>query len=92
MLTKEVVEKVSKLARLKLTEQEIAEFSEQLSAVLENFNQIAQIETAGVEPLVTPVDIVHQVRVDEVSEANADKMLESAPEKSGRLYRVPPVV
>lgn len=93
MLTKETVEKVSKLARLQLTEQEIAALSHQLSAVLENFEKISQVDTTGVRPLVTPTDMSVTLRPDEV-ERNVDSeaMLDNAPEKSGRLFRVPPVV
>lgn len=93
MLTKDTVEKVSKLARLKLTEAEVEALAKDLSAVLENFEKIAKLDTSGVEPLVTPSDVVPSLRPDERAESdNSDKMLENAPERSGRLFRVPPVV
>ena len=96
MLSKETVEHVSKLARLKLTEEEIAEFSKQLSLVLENFEQIAAVDTTGVMPLVTPTDMSVTLRADVVDETIVknqvtEKILENAPEKSGRLFKVPPV-
>lgn len=93
MLTKETVEKVSVLARLKLSEEEIAEYSQVLSMVLENFEQIANVDTTGVRPLVTPTDMSVNMRPDVAEQVVAsDKLLENAPEKSGRLFKVPPVV
>lgn len=93
MLTKEAVEKVSHLARLKLTEEELSAFSQQLSAVLDNFEKIAQVDTKGVRPLVTPTDMSMALREDKVNaEANTEKLLQNAPEKSGQLFKVPPVV
>lgn len=93
MLSKETVERVSKLARLKLTEQEIAEFSQQLSVVLENFEQIARVDTADVRPLVTPTDMSMTGRDDSVEHTvEPEKLMRNAPEKSGHLYKVPPVV
>lgn len=93
MLTKETVEKVSILARLKLSESEIAEYSKVLSVVLENFEQIVNVDTNGVRPLVTPTDMSVSMRADVAESAVAsDKLLENAPEKSGRLFKVPPVV
>jgi aspartyl-tRNA(Asn)/glutamyl-tRNA(Gln) amidotransferase subunit C len=93
MLTKETVEKVSTLARLKLTEAEIAAFSLQLSAVLENFEQIAQVDTKDIRPLLTPTDMSMTLRPDIAEKVvESEKLLSNAPEKSGRLFRVPPVV
>ncbi|MES2964618.1 MAG: Asp-tRNA(Asn)/Glu-tRNA(Gln) amidotransferase subunit GatC [Bdellovibrionota bacterium] len=92
MLTTETVEKVSHLARLKLTEHELRAFSEQLSAVLANFEQISQVDTNGVAPLVTPTDMAVHLRVDVVEATDGEKMLSNAPDKSGRLFKVPPVV
>lgn len=92
-LTRETVEHVSKLARLKLSEQEINAFSQQLSAVLDNFQALAQVDTTTVLPLVTPTDMSMPLREDVVDAPNdGEKMLQNAPEKSGRLFKVPPVV
>ena len=93
MLTKETVEKVSKLARLKLSGAEVDAFSQQLSAVLDAFEKIAQVDTDGIRPLVTPTDMSVSLRPDEVhKELDSDDMLTNAPEKTGRLFKVPPVV
>jgi aspartyl-tRNA(Asn)/glutamyl-tRNA(Gln) amidotransferase subunit C len=92
MLTRETVEKVSHLARLKLTEEELRAFSEQLSAVLKNFEQIAKIDTQDVLPLVTPTDMSVHLRQDVVEPTDGEKMLSNAPDKVGRLFKVPPVV
>lgn len=93
MITKETVEKVSKLARLQLTPEEHDQYSRVMSAVLENFEQIAKVDTTGVKPLVTPTDMQPNLRTDVVDNAvESEKLLANAPEKSGRLFRVPPVV
>jgi aspartyl-tRNA(Asn)/glutamyl-tRNA(Gln) amidotransferase subunit C len=92
-LTKDVVEKVSKLARLQLTEAELTEFTLQLSAVLENFEQISQVDTKGVQPLLTPTDMSMHLREDvAVEQGSSERFLDNAPEKQGRLFKVPPVV
>ncbi len=92
MLTKENVEKVAQLARLKLTEAELAAIQNQLSAVLENFEQIAQVDTKDVSPLVTPTEITQTLRADVAEVFSSERLLETAPEKSGNLFKVPPVV
>lgn len=91
-LTKQTVEKVSHLARLKLNEQEIAEAAEQLSAILENFELISQVDTKNVKPLLTPTDMEPAYREDRAETFDSEKALANAPEKSGRLFKVPPVV
>jgi aspartyl-tRNA(Asn)/glutamyl-tRNA(Gln) amidotransferase subunit C len=93
MLEKDKIRHVSKLARLTLSETELEEFSEVLSAVLENFQQIEKVETANVKPLVTPTDVAVALRADVVERTvTSESLLENAAEKSGRLFKVPPVV
>lgn len=92
MLSKETVEKVAQLARLSLSNEELSSIQNQLSAVLENFEQIAQVDTTSVSPLVTPTDVKQKLRVDVAQTYSSEKILESAPEKSGNLFKVPPVV
>ena len=91
-LTLQAVQKVSHLARLKLTADELSSIQAQLSAVLENFEQISQVNTEGVRPLVTPTEITQVLRADVAEVFDAEKILNNAPEKSGNLFKVPPVV
>jgi aspartyl-tRNA(Asn)/glutamyl-tRNA(Gln) amidotransferase subunit C len=93
LLTKDTVQHIAKLSRLKLTDDEAAAFSTQLSAILDSFNEISTIDTQGIEPMVTPSDLVSHLRVDRVEKNGMPaELLENAPEKSGNLFKVPPVV
>lgn len=87
------LDKVAKLARLELTEKESADFVHQLANALKSFEQISQVETAGVEPLVTPTEISDFWREDRRETGlGAEEILSNAPAKQGNLFAVPPVV
>ncbi|MEY4704316.1 MAG: Aspartyl/glutamyl-tRNA(Asn/Gln) amidotransferase subunit, partial [Nitrospirota bacterium] len=49
-ITKQEVEKVAKLARLELTENEKVAFTKQLSQILTHVETLKQYDTTGVEP------------------------------------------
>jgi aspartyl-tRNA(Asn)/glutamyl-tRNA(Gln) amidotransferase subunit C len=93
MIDKKTIEHIAKLARLKISDKEAGEFSQQLAKALEHFEKISQIDTSGVEPLVTPTEIETYWREDVVEQKyTAEEMTANAPEKSGHLFKVPPVV
>lgn len=93
MIDQKTIEHIAKLARLKVTAEEAKEYGEQLSKVMEHFEQIAKINTDGIEPLVTPSEIEFYARPDEVvKDFTAEEMVKNAPEKVGNLFKVPPVV
>ena len=93
MIDAKTIEQISKLARLKITAEEATEYGQQLTKVLEHFHKISKIDTTGVEPLVTPAEIDFYARPDEsFRETTTEEMLANAPEKSGNLFKVPPVV
>jgi aspartyl-tRNA(Asn)/glutamyl-tRNA(Gln) amidotransferase subunit C len=93
LLTKDAVQHIAKLSRLRLSEKEAEAFSHQLSAILDSFNELAKVKTDGVEPLVTPSEIQVHMRVDEVvTEENSEELLKNAPSRAGNLFKVPPVV
>lgn len=87
------INNVATLARLTLTEEEQKDFAEHFDSILNYFEQIKSVDTTGVEPMVTPTDIALYLRKDEVKEWKESSMvLEQAPETSGQLFKVPPVV
>ena len=84
---------IAKLARLDLSQQEIENFSQQLSKMLHHFEQISQVDTKDIVPLVTPTEIENILRADEVRrEVAPESILEGAPQRTGHLFTVPPVV
>ncbi|MEK6627238.1 MAG: Asp-tRNA(Asn)/Glu-tRNA(Gln) amidotransferase subunit GatC [Bdellovibrionota bacterium] len=93
MIDQKTIEHIAKLARLSITSEEAIEYGEQLTKVLNHFQQISKIETTGIEPLVTPAEIEFYARADEARhETTTDEMLMNAPDKAGNLFKVPPVV
>lgn len=87
------LDRVAYLARVKLSEAEANELTQQLGSALKHFEQISKIKTDGVEPLVTPSEITSHWRADVVQkELSADEIVANAPSRQGNLFSVPPVV
>lgn len=93
MIDKATIERIAKLAKLHVSDQEAQEFSEQLSKALGYFDQISKVDTKGVEPLISPTQIEGFWREDVAAkEFSTEEMIANAPEKVGSLFKVPPVV
>lgn len=93
MIDQKTIQHIAKLARLKVTPEEATLYGDQLTKVLSHFQKISEIDTTGIEPLVTPTEIEIYLRPDEVKKENtAEEMVINAPEKAGNLFKVPPVV
>ncbi len=91
LVSKDTVEKIANLARLELTNEEVSEYSKTLSAILGHFNELNELDTKNIEPLTTPTPIASRMREDIVKPFGGD-ILSNAPDKSGHLFKVPPVV
>jgi aspartyl-tRNA(Asn)/glutamyl-tRNA(Gln) amidotransferase subunit C len=91
-LSADEVRKVADLARLELTDAELALMPPQLSAIVDYMNQLQQVNTDGVEPLAHALD-VHDVFRDDVPGQSLppNEALANAPARKGDYYRVPPV-
>ena len=84
---------VARLARLDLTEEELARFASQLTAVLEHAADVAALDTAGVPPTAHPVPLTNVLR-DDVPRAGLDRdeVLAQAPAAEDHRFRVPRVL
>lgn len=87
------IDQILDLSCLTLDETEKKSFEKQFSQIVSFFDELNTIQTEGIEPLVTPVDIKIILREDEdYLWEDRKQALEQAPEKEGSLFRVPPVV
>ena len=92
-ITTSDVQKVAKLARLRLTDDELERFTGQLAAVLEHAADLETLDLAGVEPMAHPVPLTNVLRADEPGVPyDRDEVLASAPAAEDGLFRVPPVL
>jgi aspartyl-tRNA(Asn)/glutamyl-tRNA(Gln) amidotransferase subunit C len=93
MISEDDVARVAQLARLSLSSEETQLLAQQLSSVLKHFEKVSQVNTQGVEPLITPTDIEEFWREDKVEKwESVEAAVSNAPETVGNLFKVPPVV
>lgn len=92
-LTREEVQRVALLARLRLTATEEATLAEQLGAILQYMEQLNQLDTQEVEPFSHASEAVNALREDQViNQPNADALLANAPERDGTFFKVPKII
>jgi aspartyl-tRNA(Asn)/glutamyl-tRNA(Gln) amidotransferase subunit C len=92
-LTADDVRWVAHLARLRLTDVELATMTRQLSAIVEYVDQLKQVNTDGVEPLAHALEVRNVFRDDEpAASLPAGEALANAPERRCDFYAVPAVL
>src|SRR5437016_12570591 len=86
------IRKVAKLARLELSDDDLAHMLPQLSAILDYVAQLQQLNTDGVEPLAHPLPVQNVFRPDEPAPSlPVDEALRNAPARAGDYFAVPAV-
>jgi aspartyl-tRNA(Asn)/glutamyl-tRNA(Gln) amidotransferase subunit C len=92
-ITVDVVAKVSRLARLDLTAEEIEQTTSQLADMLEHFADIDALDLADVAPMTQPYPLSNVFR-DDVEQPCLDReeVLAAAPDTAGGRFKVPPII
>lgn len=89
----ETVKRVAFLSRLKIEDDKLEETKEEFNKILNWVEQLNEVNTDGVEPLISVNDSNLQLRHDEVTEGNqADAVLKNAPQAQYGYFTVPKVV
>ncbi|MCZ0932623.1 MAG: Asp-tRNA(Asn)/Glu-tRNA(Gln) amidotransferase subunit GatC [Oligoflexia bacterium] len=86
-----ILEKLSQLSALKINSpQEKQELKDYLTKTLSYFEQIKNIETKNIPPLISPFQPPLRLRADQVINfSDKEKLLEQAPQKQGNLIKTP---
>ena len=87
------IEKVAKLARLELSEDEKETFGNQMEQILAYMEQLNRIDTTGVEPTSHAIPISNVFRDDEVKPSfPQEEVLGIAPEQGDEHFKVPRII
>lgn len=93
-LKQDDVAKIAHLARLEIEPEEIKNYAQELSKILELVEQINQADTKGIKPMAHPLeDMVQRFREDAALEQpDREKYQQIAPSHEAGLYLVPQVI
>jgi len=92
-LDKSEVKKIAWLARLSIKEQDIPNYINELSSILDLVEHMNSVNTEDISPIAHPLDLPARLRVDKVTENNQrDHFQENAPQTVDGCYLVPKVI
>lgn len=92
-LSKRDVEYIAHLARLEVSEDEIADYVDKLSSIIDLVAELGELDTADVLPMAHPLNMSQRLRLDEVTETNQRDLYQRNAQVVGRgFYRVPRVI
>ncbi|MCJ8322365.1 MAG: Asp-tRNA(Asn)/Glu-tRNA(Gln) amidotransferase subunit GatC [Rhizobiales bacterium] len=87
------VRKVANLARIKVTDQQVANLEGELNQIIEFVEQLAEVNTDGVAPLTSAVAMTQPLRADVINDGGyADQIVKNAPVTDDGYFLVPRVV
>ena len=91
MLSKEEVKHVARLARIKLTEEELREMQEELVKILDYIEKLKELDVENLEPTTHSVllkNVFREDKPEEKSKEEGEKLIELAPQKEGRFIKI----
>ena len=87
------IKKIAHLARININKNEADKVSEKLEGILGLIDQMAQVNTDGIEPMAHALDITQPLRKDKVTEVDIrKKSLKLSNETHQSLFIVPRVI
>jgi aspartyl-tRNA(Asn)/glutamyl-tRNA(Gln) amidotransferase subunit C len=92
-LSKRDVEHIAHLARLEVSDDEIADYVDKLSSIIDLVAKLGELDTSNVLPMAHPLEMSQRLRPDEVTETDRRDLYQRNSQAVGRgFYRVPRVI
>jgi aspartyl-tRNA(Asn)/glutamyl-tRNA(Gln) amidotransferase subunit C len=85
--------KIADLARIDVPEADLDRLAAELNNIIGWVESLGEVDTKGVEPMSSPVDLELRWRKDVVTDGGlADKVVANAPDEIDGMFAVPKVV
>ena len=94
LIDEKITLKIAILAKLELTEQEIKEYSKDLTNILKWMEELKEVDVSNVQPVtsVTKNELYEREDNAYTNKVEQEKILSNAPEKVGSYFTVPKVI
>ena len=92
-INQNVISKLARLSKLKFNEDEMKLISNDLSKMLEFINQLQDLDTEGIDPLIHVNEEINNWREDQVQGMiSQEEALSNSPVKDGTYFKLPKVL
>ncbi len=89
ILSADDVRAIADLARLELDEADLARYQKQLSAVLDYFQKLEELDTSHIDPSSSVLPLTNVMRQDcATAPLSVDEVVANAPDSDGEQFRV----
>jgi aspartyl-tRNA(Asn)/glutamyl-tRNA(Gln) amidotransferase subunit C len=93
MLSLDEIRRIARLARIELDGAEAEALGRDMNDILAMVEQMAAVDTRGVDPMAHPQEMAQRLREDRVTEADQRELFQPlAPQVEDGLYLVPKVI
>ena len=94
LIDEKITLKIASLAKLELTEQEIKEYSKDLTNILKWMEELKEVDVSNVQPVtsVTKNELYEREDIAYKNTVEQEKILLNAPEKVDEYFTVPKVI
>lgn len=93
IITSKDIQCLSDLARIRLSETEKTEFEKGLEKIIVYVSQLSEVPTDKVAPTWQVLPVTNVFRDDEVGkDTDRDEILDNAPERDDRFFKVPKII
>ena len=92
-INQNVISKLARLSKLKFNEDEMKLISNDLSKMLDFINQLQDLDTEGIDPLIHMNEEINNWREDKVQGMiSQEEALSNSPVKDGTYFKLPKVL
>ena len=92
-LDTDTVRRIARLARIHVDDADLAPLADELNNILGWIEQLDEVDTDGVEPMTSAVEMVQRLRADAMNDGDLqDEVLANAPDAADGFFAVPKVV
>ena len=94
LIDEKITLKIASLAKIALTDQEIKEYSKDLTNILKWMEELKEVDVSNVQPVtsVTKNELYEREDIAYKNTVEQEKILLNAPEKVGEYFTVPKVI
>jgi len=92
-LDTDTVRRIARLARIHVDDAELAPLADELNNILGWIEQLDEVDTDGVAPMTSAVEMVQRLRADEMNDGDLQEdVLANAPDPTDGFFTAPKVV